>query len=104
MWNTLEDHVLNQAATKLGFDKEEPNIKQGYGQNTSFKNLGYPQSHHQPDGWYIPNDKNVAIILETKRPSKASKWRGHKPKTHRPTTDQLRCPSHHPSKRYRYLI
>ena len=69
MSNTLEDHVLNQAATKLGFDKEEPNINQGYGQNTSFKNLGYPNSHHQPDGWYIPNDKNVAIILETKRPS-----------------------------------
>lgn len=69
MSNTLEDHVLNQAATKLGFDKEEPNIKQGYGQNTSFKNLGYPQSHHQPDGWYIPEDKNAAIILETKRPS-----------------------------------
>ena len=69
MSNTLEDHVLNQAATKLGFDKEEPNIKQGYGQNTSFKNLGYPHSHHQPDGWYIPKDKNAGIILETKRPS-----------------------------------
>lgn len=50
MSTTLEDHVLNQAATKLGFDKEEPNINQGYGQNTSFKNLGYPNSHHQPDG------------------------------------------------------
>ena len=96
MSNTLEDRVLNQAATKLGFNKEEPNINQGYGQNTSFKNLGYPQSHHQPDGWYIPENKNAAIILETKRPSEDVTNQKH--------IDQLLTNCHYSPKRHRYFI
>ena len=64
-----EDEVRDLAKIKLGFDKTENNVKQGTGQITTFKQLGFmcKLKNHKPDGWYLPNDFNeVAIILETK--------------------------------------
>ena len=61
-----EDQVRDDAKKILGFDECEENVRQGTGQITSFKNLGF-KSNNRPDGWYLPNDKGaVAIILETK--------------------------------------
>lgn len=53
----------------LGFDIPEPDIQQGTGQITTFKQLGFicEKNNHKPDGWYLPNALHqVAIILETK--------------------------------------
>ena len=64
-----EDMVRDQAKTKLGFDKAENGIKQGTGQLTTFKQLGFSckQNNHKPDGWFLPDDSGaVAIIVETK--------------------------------------
>lgn len=64
-----EDEVRDYAKTKLEFDIAEPNVQQGTGQLTTFKQLGFTgkKNNHKPDGWYLPNDTNeVAIILETK--------------------------------------
>lgn len=61
-----EDEVRDNDKIKLGFNKNEPNVKQGTGQVTTFKQLGIP-SDKKPDGWYlIDNKKSVAIVLETK--------------------------------------
>lgn len=64
-----EDEVRDSAKIILGFDKVESQIKQGTGQITTFKQLGFTgkNSNHKPDGWYLPYDTNkIAIILETK--------------------------------------
>lgn len=64
-----EDEVRDNAKIILGFNVNEQNIKQGTGQITTFKQLGFTgkMNNHKPDGWYFPNDTNeVAIVLETK--------------------------------------
>lgn len=64
-----EDEVRDSAKIKMGFDIVEIGIKQGTGQITTFKELGFicKNNNHKPDGWYLPDDTNeVAIILETK--------------------------------------
>lgn len=41
----------------------------GTGQITTFNQLGFGDhvlKNHKPDGWYLPSDPAVAIILETK--------------------------------------
>lgn len=60
-----EDKVRNEAAKILGLDGEFA----GTGQITTFNQLGFCDhvlKNHKPDGWYLPEDPNVAIILETK--------------------------------------
>lgn len=75
-----EDEVRDSAKLFLGFDDDEEKVKQGTGQLTTFKQLGFTckQNNHKPDGWYLPNDNNrVAIILETKSESQdisLKKW------------------------------
>ena len=57
----------------LEFDKPEDTVRQGTGQITTFKQLGFTGkgSNHKPDGWYLPKDATkVAIILETKSSEK----------------------------------
>lgn len=64
-----EDEVRDSAKIKLKFDDSEKGIKQGIGQITTFKQLGFTckKNNHKPDGWYLPDDTNgVAIILEIK--------------------------------------
>lgn len=62
-----EDEVRDSARVALGFDKTEPNIRQGTGQITTFNQLGFKGINDKPDGWYLPDDTNTpAIILETK--------------------------------------
>lgn len=61
-----EDEVRDNDKAILGFDEKENEVKQGTGQLTTFKKLGFP-SDKKPDGWYIQNNKSfVSIILETK--------------------------------------
>lgn len=60
-----EDKVRNNAAKILGLDGEFA----GTGQITTFNQLGFGDhalKSHKPDGWYLPADPAVAIILETK--------------------------------------
>lgn len=57
----------------LGLDRNESNVKQGTGQLTTFKQLGFSGSgsNHKPDGWFLPKDTSkVALILETKSSDK----------------------------------
>ncbi len=63
-----EDQVRDEAKLILGFDAEEPNVLQGTGQITTFKQLGFRVgTSDKPDGWYIPKKTNApAIVLETK--------------------------------------
>lgn len=62
-----EDEVRDSAKLILGFDKNEPKVKQGTGQITTFNQLGFKGVNDKPDGWYLPEDKGIpAIILETK--------------------------------------
>lgn len=64
-----EDEVRDSAKIILGFDAQETDVKQGTGQITTFKELGFNcnLNNHKPDGWYLPNDRTkVAIVLETK--------------------------------------
>ena len=66
-----EDDVRNNADTILGFSDGEANVNQGTGQITTFNQLGYSNhslKSHKPDGWYIPDDKGTAMILEAKDP------------------------------------
>ena len=66
----FEDYVRNSAEKILGFDKQEPKVKQGTGQITTFNQLGFKGNSNKPDGWYLPDDKSMpAIILETKAES-----------------------------------
>ena len=60
-----EDQVRNEAASILKFEGKYS----GTGQITTFNQLGFkdhPLKNHKPDGWYLPEDNSVAIILETK--------------------------------------
>lgn len=60
-----EDKVRNDAAKILGLQGEFA----GTGQITTFNQLGFGDhvlKNHKPDGWYLPSDPAVAIILETK--------------------------------------
>lgn len=68
-----EDEVRNSASHKLKFDVPENGVKQGTGQITTFRQLGFncENNNHKPDGWYFPDDTNaVAIIFETKAESR----------------------------------
>ncbi len=70
---TDKDGFHNGAKQILEFDVPEISVKQGTGQLTSFKQLGFSGkgSNHKPDGWYLPDDfSRVAIILETKSSDK----------------------------------
>ena len=73
-----EDQVRDEAKSKLGFDDNEQNVKQGTGQITTFNQLGYKGVIDKPDGWYFSDDKNIpAIVLETKPESEEiskQKW------------------------------
>lgn len=78
-----EDSVRNEAERILGFD-DHTIQKQGTGQITTFNQLGYTNhklKNHKPDGWYLPEDKHVAIILETKSEKE--------PVEHEPWIDEL---------------
>ena len=78
-----EDAVRNEAERILGFD-DHAIQKQGTGQITTFNQLGYTNhklKNHKPDGWYLPEDKHVAIILETKSEKE--------PVEHEPWIDEL---------------
>ena len=78
-----EDAVRNEAERILGFD-DQAISKQGTGQITTFNQLGYTNhklKNHKPDGWYLPEDKHVAIILETKSEKE--------PVEHEPWIDEL---------------
>ena len=60
-----EDKVRNEAAKILELEGEFA----GTGQITTFNQLGFGDhvlKNHKPDGWYLPADLSVAIILETK--------------------------------------
>ncbi|WP_267523178.1 HsdM family class I SAM-dependent methyltransferase [Campylobacter sp. MG1] len=63
-----EDEVRDEARKILKFDDDEKGVKQGVGQITSFKQLGFKVgTKDKPDGWYLPNNKvKVAIVLSTK--------------------------------------
>lgn len=64
-----EDEVRDSAKIVLGFNDNEKGVKQGTGQITTFKELGFSckLNNHKPDGWYLPDDRfKVAIVLETK--------------------------------------
>lgn len=62
-----EDEVRDLAKTILGFDKSEKGVRQGTGQLTTFNQLGFKSKRDAPDGWYLPDEKNMpALILETK--------------------------------------
>lgn len=70
---TDSDGFHKGAKQILEFDKPENKVKQGTGQLTTFKQLGFygKGSNHKPDGWYLPTDTTkVAIILETKSSDK----------------------------------
>ena len=70
---TDKDGFHNGAKQILEFDIPEHAVKQGTGQLTTFKQLGFSGkgSNHKPDGWYLPDDTSkVAIILETKSSDK----------------------------------
>lgn len=62
-----EDEVRDADKFALGFNEKEKGIQQGTGQITTFNQLGIKGVSDKPDGWYIPDNKNVvAILLETK--------------------------------------
>lgn len=62
-----EDEVRLEARLILGLDVKEPNIQQGTGQITTFNQLGFKGVNDKPDGWYLPEDKQLpALVLETK--------------------------------------
>lgn len=61
-----EDEIRTLAGTILGL-QNEPGIKAGVGQITTFNQLGFKKINDKPDGWYLPDDLGAtAIILETK--------------------------------------
>lgn len=62
-----EDQVRNAAGLILGFDEEEAEVQQGYGQIMPFSRLGFPKVQDKPDGWYLPDNTAMpAIIAEFK--------------------------------------
>lgn len=75
-----EDEVRDEAKILLSFHEKQDDVKQGTGQITTFKQLGFKgeNSAKKPDGWYLPTNINdVAIVLETKNSSEnltKAKW------------------------------
>ena len=70
---TDRDGFHKGAKQILEFDIADSKAKQGTGQLTTFRQLGFSGkgSAHKPDGWYLPDDlSDVAIILETKSSDK----------------------------------
>lgn len=70
---TDKDGFHKGAKQILEFDIADSKAKQGTGQLTTFRQLGFSGkgSAHKPDGWYLPYDfSDVAIILETKSSDK----------------------------------
>lgn len=66
MINMTEDQVRDMAGKILKFENSE-NVKSGVGQLTTFNQLGFKGVSDKPDGWYLPDNKELpAIILETK--------------------------------------
>lgn len=66
MVNMTEDQVRDIAGKILKFE-DEKNVKSGVGQLTTFNQLGFKGISDKPDGWYLPDNKELpAIILETK--------------------------------------
>lgn len=66
---TDNNDFIKGAKQILGLDIPESNVKQGTGQITTFKQLGFTCSRNnkKPDGWYLPDNLNdPAIVLETK--------------------------------------
>lgn len=61
-----EDEVRDKAGKILKL-KNTNDVMAGVGQLTSFNQLGFLGVKDRPDGWYLPNNKELpAIILETK--------------------------------------
>lgn len=66
MNNMTEDEVRDLAGKILKFENSNEVIS-GVGQLTTFNQLGFKGVSDKPDGWYLPNNKELpAIILETK--------------------------------------
>ena len=66
MIDMTEDQVRDMASKILRFENSK-NVKSGVGQLTTFNQLGFKGIMNKPDGWYLPDNKElVAIILETK--------------------------------------
>jgi len=61
-----EDEVRDKAGKILKLENTN-DVMAGVGQLTSFNQLGFIGVKDRPDGWYLPNNKELpAIILETK--------------------------------------
>lgn len=61
-----EDEVRDKAGKILKLENTD-DVMAGVGQLTSFNQLGFLGVKDRPDGWYLPNNKELpAIILETK--------------------------------------
>jgi len=66
MIDMTEDQVRDMASKILRFENSK-NVKSGVGQLTTFNKLGFKGIMNKPNGWYLPDNKElVAIILETK--------------------------------------
>lgn len=66
MINMTEDQVRDKAGKVLKFE-DSKEVKSGVGQLTTFNQLGFKGISDKPDGWYLPENKELpAIILETK--------------------------------------
>lgn len=61
-----EDEVRDWARGVLGL-YDEPGVRAGAGQITTFNQLGFPGVADKPDGWYLPDSIGLpALVLETK--------------------------------------
>lgn len=64
--NLTEDAVRDWARGVLGL-YDEPGVRAGAGQITTFNQLGFPGVADKPDGWYLPDSIGLpALVLETK--------------------------------------
>lgn len=57
-----EDAVRDLAREALGLVDSEI-ARAGVGQLTTFNQLGFPGVADKPDGWYLPNNKNMLKIV-----------------------------------------
>lgn len=61
-----EDEVRDKARGILNMENKA-GVKSGFGQITSFNQLGFQGVNDKPDGWYLPeNVKEVAVVVELK--------------------------------------
>lgn len=61
-----EDEVRDKARGILNMENKS-GVKSGFGQITSFNQLGFQGVNDKPDGWYLPeNVKEVAVVVELK--------------------------------------